>query len=84
MPWQWLSHLHQPRSPNELPAQKNYCACSDVSAVGEHVQAGTNCGSCRSEIQNTLTQHQSEHHSQHLTHAQTLNLKCTTSPSRRT
>jgi assimilatory nitrate reductase catalytic subunit len=45
--------------------------CSDVAGVGKQLQAGTNCGSCRSEIQ-SIVQYS----------AQTLKRKCTTSPSR--
>ncbi len=45
--------------------------CRDVKSVGNCLQAGTNCGSCRSEIQGILNRCD-----------QTLKRKCTTSPSR--
>ncbi len=47
--------------------------CFSIAAIGQHLQAGTNCGSCRGEIQAIVTRC-----------TQTLNLKCTTSPSRMT
>ena len=31
--------------------------CTTVSAIGEALQAGTNCGSCRAEIRNIIDLH---------------------------
>lgn len=50
-----------------------YHQCHTVSAIGERLQAGTNCGSCRSELQGIVNRC-----------SHTLNRKCTTSPSRMT
>ncbi len=45
--------------------------CHSLKRIGHRLQAGTNCGSCRSEIQSLINRQ-----------AQTLKRKCTTSPSR--
>lgn len=45
--------------------------CHSLQSIGQRLQAGTNCGSCRSEIQSLINRR-----------SQTLKRKCTTSPSR--
>jgi len=39
---------------NQIAALTTSGECASVEAVGERLNAGTNCGSCRSEIQRIL------------------------------